>query len=160
MVDISGVHDTAEGEFGRDSSPIPAGEYVSVIAQADKRDAKRAGNAYINLEFEVVEGEHSGRRFWNMLNLWNDNAQAVEIANRDLNSICNACGKLRQSVRSTDELIGIPMIVKLGIRQQDGYDPQNVTKGFAPAQQGATPAQAQSSLPPAGEKRPPWKRAG
>ena len=44
--------------------PLPEGRYEAVITDSDVK-ATRAGNgSYIQLEFEVVSGEHRGRRLW------------------------------------------------------------------------------------------------
>jgi hypothetical protein len=52
---------------------------------------------------------------------------AVEIAQRELNSICHAVGKLR--VADTEELHTHPMLVTLGIDDSG----RNVPKGYRPA---------------------------
>lgn len=132
MANLGQYQDTANGQMAEDRTVLPAGEYEAAIVKSEEKSNKANTGSYINLEFEVQSGQHQGRRFWEMLNLNNPNAQAVEIANRSLNSICNACGKLRASVQNTEELHGIPMRVTLGVRQQDGYDPQNNVKSYKP----------------------------
>jgi hypothetical protein len=74
-----GNYDATGGEMMGDRGALPAGDYVAALVKSDKKDANTPGNAYINCEFEVMDGAAKGRRFWTMLNLWNSNAQAVEI---------------------------------------------------------------------------------
>lgn len=109
---------------------LPAGEYVATIVKSEKKESKSGGNFYINLEFAISEGQYEGRRFWGMLNLWNTNSIAVDIAQRELNSICHAIGRLR--VDDSEELHGIPMRVTLGVKEDKQYGAQNVIKGYKP----------------------------
>lgn len=122
----------AEGGDTMDTrDTLPVGEYVASIVKSDRQESRnKPGNAYLNVEFEVMEGECEGRHFWTMLNLWNSNAQAAEIAQRELNSICHAVGKLR--VDDSSELHGIPMRVTLKVEADDKYGPQNRVKGYKP----------------------------
>ena len=129
MVDFGGTYDASNGETMETRDALPAGEYIAVIAKSEKRGPNDKGNSYVNLEFEVTDGAASGRRFWSMLNLWNSSAEAVEIAQRELNSICHAVGRLR--VNSSEELHGIPMRVTLG-QKTDSYGTKNVVKGYKP----------------------------
>lgn len=153
MVDFGGQWDATNGETMGTTDALPAGEYVAAIVKSERREAKSGnGNAYINLEFEVLDGQYQGRRFWTMLNLWNHNQTAVEIAQRELNSICHAVGKLR--VSDSEQLHNIPMLVKLGVRTDD-YGTQNITKGYKPMNGGAPQQQAPQQQ--AGSTAP-WRR--
>ena len=158
MVELN--YDATGQEGMSERSVLPAGEYAAAIAKADRKEAKTAGNAYINLEFEVTDGPAKGRRFWTMLNLWNSNVQAVEIAQRELTSICHAVGRLQ--VRDTDELLGIPMLVKLGIKS-DSYGEKNTVTGYKPlngavaSQPAQVHRQTSQAQQPAGNT-PPWQR--
>lgn len=154
MASFGSTYDASNGETMGDSSALPAGEYVAAIVKSEHREAKAGnGNAYINLEFEVQDGDKQGRRFWTMLNLWNSNTTAVEIAQRELNSICQACGKLR--INDSEELHGIPMLVKLGVKS-DSYGEKNVTKGYKPLSSGASRSQPQQQ---ASGGNAPWRRS-
>ena len=153
MADLGNTFDATAVEPASERGVLPAGEYLAAIAKSDVRDAKTGGgNRYINLEFEVMDGPAKGRRFWTMLNLWNSNAQTVEIAQRELSSICHACGKLR--VSDTEELHGIPMLIRLGVKT-DSYGEKNEVKGYKPTG-GAAPVQPQAAAAAGGSKRGPW----
>lgn len=153
MVDFGGQWDATQGETMGTTDALPAGEYVAAIVKSERREAKSGnGNAYINLEFEVLDGQYQGRRFWTMLNLWNHNQTAVEIAQRELNSICHAVGKLR--VSDSEQLHNIPMLVKLGVRTDD-YGTQNITKGYKPMNGGAPQQQAPQQQ---SGSTAPWRR--
>lgn len=160
MASLGQNFDAGNGPGMDDRSALPAGTYAAAICKSEIRQSKnKPQNSYINLEFEVMDGEHKGARFWTMLNLWNDNDTAVDIAQRELRSICVACGKL--SVSDTEELHGIIMDVKVGVRQRDGYDPQNNVKGYAPMGEGRTggkPAPVTASSGGSGGGKPWDKR--
>ena len=145
----------AGNETMGDRSTLPAGEYVAQIVKSEKRDAKAGnGNAYINLEWSVDGGEYDGRRFWSMLNLWNNNSEAVKIAQRELNSICHAIGKLR--VGDAEELHGIPMRVKLKVKT-DSYGDKNEIVTIKPLNDAG--GSVATSQPSAGEKSAPWAKS-
>jgi hypothetical protein len=162
MANLGGTFDASGVAPSEERGILPAGDYVSAIAKSEVRDTKAGTGKYINLEWEVMDGPAKGRRFWQSLNLWNPNVQAVEIAQRELSAICHAAGRLR--VSDTEELHGIPMIVRLKIKSQTGYEDKNEiasVKGMT----GSTPLTATQrsapSAPPAtngaAEKRSgPW----
>ena len=153
MASLGGTYDASEGEQMSERSALPPGEYLAAVARSDVSDTKAGTGRKVELEFEVLDGPHKGRRFWTTLNLWNPNPVAVEIAQRELNSICHAVGKLR--VADSEELHAVPLKVSLGIDTSG----RNVTKGYKPAG-GASPAGAapSSAASPSGAPRPrgPW----
>ena len=67
-----------------------------------------------------------------MLNLDNPNAVAVEIANKELNSMCQACGK--EGVEDSDELLQIPFCATIKITPGDAqYPPKNEISAYKTA---------------------------
>lgn len=130
MANMQG-YDASNGQTMDDRDCLPAGEYVAVIVKSERVESKRKpGNFYLNLEFDVTDGPCAGRKFWTMINLWNQNSEAVEIAQREMNSICHAVGKLR--VNDSEELHGIPMRVTLKVVEDPQYGPSNRVKGYKP----------------------------
>ena len=158
MANLGDTYDASNGDTMDTRDVLPAGEYVAVLVKSDQKGPNAKGNSYINCEFEVSDGEYSGRRFWTMLNLWNSNQQAVEIAQRELNSIMHACGKLR--VSDTEELHGIPMRVKLSVEDNAQYGPQNRVKGYKPlnAAPGASGGQS-TGQQSGGGSTAPWRKS-
>jgi hypothetical protein len=152
---------------------LPAGKYVAHIIASEMKDTSKGGQ-YLNLEHEVIDGPHKGRRVWNKLNLVNDNATTVEIAQRQLSSICHAIGMLK--VNDSEDLHYKPMLITVKVRpagkdkqgidrdaqnEVGGYEAANgVRSAFAPAAQPATstprPAPAAAGASAGGV--PPWKK--
>lgn len=161
-----GNYDATGGETIGDRSPLPAGEYVIALVKSDQVQAKSGnGNSFIACEFEVKEGPAGvaceGRRLWTNLNLWNGNSQAVEFAQRELNSIMHACGKLR--ISDTEELHGIPMRAMVGFDKGDrtrnaikSYKPLNAAPGAAGGQTFGAGAQQGGGQSSGGTA--PWQR--
>lgn len=143
-----------------DLDPIPQGKYIVAIIESEWAATKKGDGHMVKLTLEVLEGEYKGRRVWDNLNLANPNQQAVEIAQRTLSSICHACGVLR--VKDTSELHNIPMLAKVVVKQEPGYEPRNEVKGYA-AVAGAALTPPASTPKPAGTRpaQAPWaKKAG
>lgn len=90
-----------------DFSAIPAGKYISQIIKSEFKATKAKTGHYLALQLKIVEGDHKGKLLFEILNLDNPNPVAVEIANKTLNSICQACEK--SGVEDSEELHGIPM---------------------------------------------------
>ena len=148
--------------------PLPAGEYLAMITESEWKDASTGhGNKYLQFTFEVVEGEYKGRKFWDRLNLVNQNQTAVEIAHRTLSAICHAVGKVR--AKDSQELHNIPLLVKLSIKQGPN-GPTNEVRGYKAANGNGAPVLQPASAVPAGsgtptpppqqaaKPRPPWAR--
>lgn len=154
MANLGGSYEAGNETMG-ERDAIPAGDYVAAMVKSEKKGPNDKGNSYINCEFEVQDGELQGRRFWTMLNLWNSNSQAVEIAQRELNSIMHACGKLR--VDDTEELHGIPMRVAVKVEDDPKYGAQNRVKGYKPLNSSGA---AQSHQHQAGQSggNAPWRK--
>lgn len=153
MAQIAHIEDTTGGALAEQRDAIPAGEYIAALVKSDEKETK-AGPIAINLEFEVQDGPMQGRRFWELLNLNNPNHTAREIANRSLNSICHACGKLRSSIRDTEELHGIPMRVKLNVKTDAQYGDKNEVSAYKPLNAPAgAPASNGGAAPAAGKQR-------
>lgn len=96
---------------------IPAGKYVVQIINSSLRDVRnKPGNQFLELEMEIIDGEHARRRLYERLNLVNDNPKAVQIAEQRMASICFATNKL--TVEDSDDLHFIPFWATV-IQQQD-----------------------------------------
>lgn len=130
MANLGGTFDATAVEPAAGRTPLPAGEYLAAIAKSSVGPTKAGNGTKAELEFEILDGAHKGRRFWVTLNLKNPDQQTVEIAQRDLSAICHAVGKLR--VADTEELHALPMKVTLGTKT-DSYGTKNVPKAYKPA---------------------------
>lgn len=114
MAKLAQKYNTEDNKTGmNDFTAIPAGKYVAQIVKSElKENSKKTGH-FISLHMKLVGGKENGRMIFENLNVDNPSAVAVEIANKTLNSICQACQKV--GVEDTEELHGIPMAVTLKV---------------------------------------------
>jgi hypothetical protein len=145
---------------------IPAGWYAAQMVASEAKSAKSGAGEYLNLEFDLLDAPYANRKVWLMLNLWNANPEAVRIANQQRLELLMALNK--PNAQTTEELHGIPVMLKLGIREDRSgkYEPQQVIKGFKPYGS-ATPARAAGGFPaaaprqaaaPAAAAKKPWEK--
>ena len=139
-------------------SPIPEGDYEVVIVKSTNKPTKTGNGSYLELQCQVVSGEYAKRVLWARLNLKNPSSAAVEMAKRELSSICHATGVLRPKCK--EELHNIPMIVHV-VQVEGRNGMQNEIKGWkakenaaAPAAQPATPAPSTPAQPTSAGGRP------
>lgn len=131
---------------------IPAGNYVAIATSSEFRDTKSGDARYLQIEWKIVEGQYSQRRLWCRLNLDNPNQAAVDIAQRELSSICRAAGKVR--IKDSAELHGIPLtLVVTTSKRADNGELANEIKGYKSDGPAAAPKKAASSKDP---EAPPW----
>src|SRR5574337_281755 len=76
----------------QDFAPVPSGEYPAIITDSDMKPTKKNDGQYLELTYQIIDGPYKGRLVWGRLNLDNPNAQAVAIAQGQLNAIVAACG--------------------------------------------------------------------
>lgn len=138
---------SAEGQKGmRDFSPVPVGDYKVKIADSEMKRNKADTGSYLNIKWEILEGEFAGRFIWVMLNLENPNAQTVEIAQQELKTICDAVG-VAQGISDSAVLHNIPCWAKVGIQAATAQFPaKNKMMNYAPLEGGAAPGAAASAM--------------
>lgn len=131
--------------------PVPAGWYKAVIAASEEKTNKAQTGSYLQLEIQIIEGDHAGRKVFDRLNLNNPNQTASEIAQRTLSAICHAVGVL--TPRMASDLHDKPMMIKVAVSPaRDGYEPGNEVKGYEAVKASETPA------PSTGGASAPWKK--
>ena len=89
--------------------PLPEGKYEAVISDSDVKPTRAGNGSYIQLEFEVVSGEHKGRRLWGRYNVENTNREAVEIGRAQFSAVCHAVGVTNP--KDTAEMTAIAMML-------------------------------------------------
>ena len=67
-------------------APLPAGDYQAIITESETKATKDGQGQYLQLKLQIQGGEFSGRVLFDRLNLWNNNQQAQEIAQRALSA--------------------------------------------------------------------------
>lgn len=109
--------------------PIPAGWYNAAIDQSELKPTKDGSGMYLEVRFTVLDGQYAGRKVFHNFNIRNNNAQAVEIAYKDLSAICHAVGILQ--CQDSEQLHGRPLRAKVTLKPSDGtYEARNEIRGY------------------------------
>lgn len=176
-----GNYDANHHEPAAPREVLPAGWYAMQIVKSEVRETKDHTGRYLWLEFEIVEAYHphlKGRKTWDRLNMWITSEKAVDIANRQMSSLCRATGQMQ--VQDSDQLHNKPVAVKLKVRPTSAqFDEQNdvtgyeavgakfqpgvpVSVGTSTPQPGQAPAAAAVAPPVSGQPgqagAPPWTK--
>ncbi|MCZ2341675.1 MAG: DUF669 domain-containing protein [Bacteroidales bacterium] len=159
MANLNGF-DANQVEPTGDFDPVPAGKYLAVITESEMKPTKSGSGSYLQLTFEIIEGEHKGRLLWARLNLDNPNATAVTIARAELSAICRAVGVL--APKDSVELHNLPLVIHVKCKKRDDTgDITNEVRGYSPKNT-ESPVAAKSAAPSANgvanNSTPPWKR--
>jgi len=157
MANLSGF-DANRVEPSADYDPLPAGKYLAVITESEMKPTKAGTGQYLQLTFEILDGQFKGRKVWARLNLANSNEMTVKIAQAELSAICRAVGVLAPT--DSVELHNLPLVITVKCKKRDDTgDVTNEIKGYAKkeAPQPPAPAVGASSAPSA-NGTPPWKR--
>src|SRR5690554_1686528 len=133
--------------------PLPAGKYIAAITNSQVKPTKNGDGSYLELEFEVLEGDFRGRKVWHRLCINHPNATTVKIARGNLSAICRAVGVMQP--RDSVELHNIPLLITVKCKKrQDTGELSNEVKGYeSKASVTGQPQQA-----PVTSNTPPWKR--
>ncbi len=142
--------------------PLPIGEYKVVITASDNHDTKNGTGKYLQLVYDVIEGEYLGRKLFDRLNIRNENETAQKIAQQSLSAICRATGVMHP--RDSSELHDKPFVVKVGIRPaKDQFQASNTIKeykrldGIDLKDVTSSSSAAPAANPQAAKKRP-WEK--
>lgn len=150
MANLSGFNAT-EHETTNDFELLPENRYIAVITASQFKDNKAQNNKYLELQFQIIEGEFKNRVVWGRLSLNHQKEQTAKIARGQLAAICKAVGVL--TPQDSAELHNLPLQISVKVkRRTDNGELTNEIKGFAPK-----PSAAAASAP----GKPgiaPWKR--
>jgi hypothetical protein len=142
-------------------TPLPNGKYTMAIVESEVKPTANGAGKYLQLTLQVLDGDHKGKKVWERLNIVNNSKEAQDIAQRQLSAICHATGVMKLS--NSSQLHDKPMLVRVVVKQDVGFEPKNEVKGYE-ALSGATPpaststAAAAPSAPPQAANVPAWAK--
>lgn len=153
MANLNGF-DATQVDPATTFEPVPAGKYVARIVDSEMKPTKAGNGHYLELTFEVCDGQYKGRRLWARLNLDNPNPTAVDIARAELSAICRAVGIMQP--KDSVELHGLPMAVTVACKKrEDNGDITNEIKGYEKKEAALS---ASTPAPQAAAGAAPWLR--
>jgi hypothetical protein len=147
MANLNGFN-AANVDPTTDFEPIPAGRYLAIISNSEMKPTKSGSGTYLELTFQVIDGQYKNRLLWSRLNLSNPNNLAVQIAQGELSAICRAVGVMQP--KDSIELHNLPLVVTVKVKKrEDTGDLLNEIKGYS-KKEAATgqPQQETTSTPP------------
>jgi hypothetical protein len=138
--------------------PLPAGKYLAVISESELKPTKTGVGKYLQLTFQIIDGEFKGRLVWARLNLENKSEMTVKIARGELSAVCRAIGVMQP--KDSVELHNVPLEINVGLKKRDDNGEfTNVIKGYARKGGGGSPAGGRAPAVGVGPgSTPPWKR--
>ena len=135
--------------------PLPAGKYLAVVSESELKPTKTGGGKYLQLTFQIIDGEFKGRLVWARLNLENKSEMTVKIARGELSAICRAIGVMQP--KDSVELHNVPLEINVGLKKRDDNGEfTNVIKGYAKKGGSGSGGVAGARVSAGGT--PPWKR--
>lgn len=181
MAQVNTNAQTESNTMGNGGFPLPIGDHPFMLISEEVKQSRSSSGSYLQYTCVVDAGPMHGTTFPIRFNLWNPNRQAVEIAEREFNTLRIACDM--PQVNDSAELLNrrAVAIVKAKTRgKNEGEifiaDFKSVsavpsTPGMAappppPPAQHAAPAQQQTAAPqaPAAPTPPPpsmpWAQQG
>ena len=137
--------------------PLPAGKYLAVVSESEIKPTKTGGGKYLQLTFQIIDGEFKGRLVWARLNLENKSEMTVKIARGELSAICRAIGVMQP--KDSVELHNVPLEINVGLKKRDDNGEfTNVIKGYAKKGGGGSPVSGRAPVGVGPGSTPPWKR--
>ena len=126
-----GNFDANEVEPEGDFQPIPAGLYAAVITNMEHKSNKAETGELLEIQFEIVSGEHAGFPIRTWINTHHPNEKAVQIGLGQFSQLCRAVGIL--TPKDTLEFINKAVNIKVAVEiRNDNGELTNKVKGFEP----------------------------
>ena len=152
MANLNGFN-ANDVEPANDFDPIPAGKYIAVIAASQMRENKNKTGDYLELTFQVIEGEYKNRLLWARLSLSHPKDIVSRIARSQLADICKAVKVLKPG--DSAELHNLPLMIDVRVKKRtDTGDMTNEIKRYSSRDESQT--QEVSSAQKG--SIPPWRR--
>jgi len=125
--------DPSAHEGTRDFEPFPPGWYQAQIIENSVEHARNGDGMYLLAVFEILSGDHRGRRIYQNVTLQNESQQAVEIGQRLLADIYTAIG-ITAPTKDIGVMLFKPVMARVGIkRDKDGiYSDRNCITSVRP----------------------------
>lgn len=111
------------------TGPVPAGTYLAQIIESDVKPLNSGNGTGLKLTFEIIDGQHKGRKIWENLNIQHNSEETQRIAQSQLSALCHAVNVIK--LQDTAALHHKPVTIKVVVREaKDGYQASNNIKGY------------------------------
>lgn len=142
MAQLGESIDTQTTERSRDGFvDVPPGDYMMQIVANDEGAIKNGNGRFLNLRWQVLEGEFENQCVFQWINYIHNNPQAQEIGKGTIAKICDAVGFVGH-LTDADVLMHVPCRVTVGwSKAQAGYDKKPEVKSVKPLHGEVAPQQ-------------------
>lgn len=115
---------------------LPKNMYLVVAKSAELKDTRSGDGQYIKVQFEVIDGQHRGRKLWHQFNVKNPNETAVKIGKGQMKKFFLSAGVKQEALADLEEsnFVGQTAVASVDI-ETDSYGERNVIKDFRPERQ-------------------------
>jgi len=141
---------------------IAPGDYEAVIVASEMKTTKNGSGAYLELQLKIISGKYQNRTIKDRLNLHNQSAQTVQIAQGTLSAICRAVGVLTPA--DSSELHMKPLRITVAVKKRsDTNEMQAEIKGYKPRSAGPASSSAMVTADSGGQyvatgpAKAPWQ---
>jgi hypothetical protein len=135
-------------------SIIPLFSRQAARKESGAKPTKAGNGEYIELTIEIMDGDFSGRKIWERLNINNPSEQTVQIARSQLNQLATALGQV--PLKDTDQLLEIPFTLTLDIDRKDTT--RNRVMGYSSASSAPRVAAKPAPATATGTAKKPWEK--
>ncbi len=145
---------------------IKPGKYSVIVEKATVKDTKAGTGLYVEIQFQIIDGEYRNRKLWARMNLRNPSQDCERIGRQEFSEMCKA---LQSGVVNTvDQLLNKTCIVKVIVKDEQNeikkYESLSNNMASAPTTQsarssvsGANGQPGSNGAPPISTKgKPPW----
>jgi hypothetical protein len=154
----------------RKAAFLPPGDYIVLVEKEEVKATKAGTGHYLEIQFQVIDGQFKGRKLWDRFNVDNPNGEAVRIALEALAELGRAANihDLSETSALLNKTAKVRVAVKDDkneIRKYESVTPP--AAGSIPFSQQTAPMQLppvappQTGLvqpPPAAGFKPPWQK--
>lgn len=121
MAKLLQAFDATKVDPTQGAGQLPIGRHPVIITESDVEGTKGGGSGMLVLTLKIIDGPQTGTTGPYRLNLYNQNPQASQIAERQLSAICHAIGVL--NVTESEAMHAKPFMVDVGF--QKGQEPNS-----------------------------------
>lgn len=111
---------------------LPAGTYDVIIQSAELKPSKNGEATNLVLRYGVMSGQFQGSPLFQYLSIFNNNATAVEIAQKTLSAICHVTGRYQLGPHNggINALVGAYLKVQVSVEKTERGENNRITQVF------------------------------
>lgn len=126
--------DDFDAENYKGDVPIPKGWYLGVIKKSETVPTKNGDGTLVKLQCQLMDddrnGEYNGRWVFDQICFKPSSIKSMQFSTNKMASLSKAVGVNKP--QDTSELHNVPVMIHVGIAEDQNGDPRNEVKGYKP----------------------------